>query len=187
MNLILFDLDDSLIAGDCERAWVDFLQTKGLAVDSDYLQKIDAHANDYKEGRLDIRSYVLLLLEPIKGRSVQDISRYIKPFSELIIDRFSDRVTKTLLRKHSKDFCLVVSGTLSFLVKEISFLLGVNTYFGTEAEIRNGIYTGKIVGEPNFGEEKVRRIKRWIKENQIDTNLYKIAYSDSFHFPLCFS
>ena len=85
MNLILFDLDDSLIAGDCERAWVDFLQTKGLAVDSDYLQKIDAHANDYKEGRLDIRSYVLLLLEPIKGRSVQDISRYIKPFSELIM------------------------------------------------------------------------------------------------------
>ena len=181
MNLILFDLDDSLIAGDCERAWVDFLQTKGLAVDSDYLQKIDAHANDYKEGRLDIRSYVLLLLEPIKGRSAQDISGYIKPFSELILDRFSDRVTKTLLRKHSKDFCLVVSGTLSFLVKEISFLLGVNTYFGTEPEIRNGIYTGKIVGEPNFGEEKVRRIKRWIKENQIDTNLYKIAYSDSFH------
>ena len=43
------------------------------------------------------------------------------------------------------------------------------------------IDTGKIVGEPNFGEEKVRRIKRWIKENQIDTNLYKIAYSDSFH------
>ena len=181
MNLILFDLDDSLIAGDSEKAWIDFLQKKGLIVDSYYLKKIDSHANEYKEGRLDIQSYVLLLLEPIKGRSVQDISRYIKPFSELILDRFSDRVTQTLLQKHSEDFCLVVSGTLTFLVKEISSLLGVNTYFGTDPEIRNGIYTGEILGEPNFGQEKVRRIKSWIQENQIDSSLYKIAYSDSVH------
>lgn len=181
MNLILFDLDDTLIAGDSEKAWIDFLRKRGLIRDSYYLEQIDAYTTEYRKGKLDVHSYVYLLLEPIKGRSVQEIGKYIKPFSEQILERFSDTVTKNLLQKHSKDLCLVVSGTLSFLVKEISSLLGINTCFGTDPEIRNGIYTGEILGHPNFGKEKVRRVKSWIQENQIDSNLYKIAYSDSIH------
>ncbi|HIE49069.1 MAG TPA: HAD-IB family hydrolase, partial [Gammaproteobacteria bacterium] len=74
--------------------------------------------------------------------------------------------------------CLITSGTLSFIVKEIALLLGFKTFFGTEAEIKGGLYTGRVCGKPNFGEEKVRKIQAWLGNRKFSRT---IAYSDSIN------
>ena len=176
MNLILFDLDDSLIAGDSESAWVDYLNNASLIKEKDFKEKMKNFTNNYQKGKLDTYAYSKFLLSPIKGMSLSEVDKLTKPFCEELLEIYKDNLTKDLLIKHNKDQCLVVSGTLSFLVKEISLSLGIETFFGTDPEVKNDIYTGGVKGNPNFGKEKISRVKKWIKEKKIDLNINIFAY-----------
>jgi HAD superfamily phosphoserine phosphatase-like hydrolase len=107
-----------------------------------------------------------------------EIEVLAKPFASHIVNQYRDNLTTNLLNRHVLDECLITSGTLTFLVKEIALILGVKVFFGTDPEIVNGIYTGNLEGNPNFEEEKVVRIKKWLGKRLVDQT---IAYSDSVH------
>ena len=178
MKLVLFDLDDTLLAGDTEGEWVRFMIDNGLVKDESFLEKMAIFTGNYRNGRLDIYEYSNFLLGPISGINELDLRERVKEFSKKVVEKLSDVTTYNLLKSHSSDECVITSGTLSFLVKEISNVLGVKHCFGTDAEILNGSYTGKVSGRPNFSEEKVRRIKNWIGDRSFE-GIY--AYSDSIH------
>ena len=80
--------------------------------------------------------------------------------------------------KHKNDLRVLTSGSLSFLVKEIGLKLGINVNFGTDPEYVDGKFTGKVLGRPNFSEEKVRRVEEWANGQEFE-EIY--AYSDSIH------
>ena len=180
MTLVLFDLDDTLLAGDCEKEWVDFMDRESMIKDKFFKEKMSNFHSQYKSGDLNLKAYVELLLSPIMGMQVKEIENKIKPFARKVTENLTDDVTLSLLLKHQEHNCIVVSGTLSFLVKEISKNLGIRTYFGTDPEIKNKRFTGRILGKPNFENEKVVRVKNWI--NSKDHYFKEIyAYSDSIY------
>ena len=74
---------------------------------------------------------------------------------------------------------MITSGSLSFLVKEISNLLEIKKYFGTEVEVKEGKYTGSLKGMPNFSHEKVRRVREWISLSKLSIGAEIFSYSDS--------
>ena len=178
MTLVFFDLDDTLLAGDSEAAWAKHMLFKGITEDSSFEEKIMKFDQDYRLGKLNFSAYTEFLLSPIKGMSVEEVHEIARPFSVNIVDELKDSISQALLEKHSADECLITSGTLSFIVKEIALLLGFNTFFGTEAEIKGGLYTGRVSGKPNFGEEKVRKIQAWLGNRKFSQT---IAYSDSIN------
>ena len=178
MKLVLFDLDDTLLAGDTEGEWVKFMIDNGMIKDESYLEKMAIFTGNYRNGRLDICEYSNFLLGPLSGINELDLKKKVEEFSKKVVEKLSDSTTYNLLKSHSSDECVITSGTLSFLVKEISKELGVEHYFGTDAEIISGSYTGKVSGHPNFSDEKVRRIKNWIEDRYFE-GIY--AYSDSIH------
>ena len=178
MKLVLFDLDDTLLAGDTEGEWVKFMIENGMVSDESFLEKMDIFTNNYRNGRLDIFEYSNFLLGPLSGLNELDLKERVGEFSKKVVEKLSDLTTYNLLQSHSSDECVITSGTLSFLVNEISNELGVEHCFGTDAEIISGSYTGKVSGNPNFSEEKVRRIINWIEDRSFE-GIY--AYSDSIH------
>ena len=178
MNLVLFDLDDTLLSGDTEGEWVQFMLDNGMIQDDSFLDKMSVFTADYRKGVLNIFDYSNFLLKPLRGYKVLDIKDKVEEFSTEVVNKLSDKTTESLLSSHSADQCVITSGTLSFLVKQISNELGVDHCFGTDPEIIEGFYTGKVFGHPNFSEEKVRRIKEWI-EGKFYEKVY--AYSDSIH------
>ena len=178
MKLVLFDLDDTLLAGDTEGEWVKFMIDNEIVKDESFLEKMAIFTDNYRNGRLDIFEYSNFLLGPLSGINEVNFKEKVEEFSKKVVENLSDVTTSRLLNKHSSDECVITSGTLSFLVKEISNELGVEHYFGTDAEIISGSYTGKVSGYPNFSEEKVRRIKHWIGDRSFE-DIY--AYSDSIH------
>jgi len=178
MKLVLFDLDDTLLAGDTEGEWVKFMIENGMVNDESFLEKMAIFTGNYRRGRLDIFEYTNFLLGPLSGINELDLKDKVEEFSKKVVEKLSDVTTYNLLKSHSSDECVITSGTLSFLVKEISNELGVQHSFGSDAEIINGSYTGKVSGHPNFSEEKVRRIKKWIEDRSFES-IY--AYSDSIH------
>jgi HAD superfamily hydrolase (TIGR01490 family) len=178
MTLILFDLDDTLLAGDTEAAWANYMSENMLILDKSFHLKMEQFEDQYRKGELDVVEYTQYLLSPIVGKSEEEVSELVRSFSQIAVNRFRDRLTDSLLKTHSDDECLISSGTLSFLVKEIASILGIKTYFGTDAELRDGFYTGKVKGRPNFEDEKVKKIRHWLGKRQVEA---VTAYSDSVH------
>ena len=110
--------------------------------------------------------------------SLKEIEGSIESFSFDVVDRLTDDLTQELLKKHREDVKILTSGSLSFLVDSIGKKLGIDICFGTDPEYLNGSFTGGVKGNPNFSDEKVRRIKYWMESKKFD-EIY--AYSDSIH------
>ena len=178
MTLVFFDLDDTLLAGDTEAAWANYMLENNLISDNSFHKKILEFEIQYREGLLDVVAYTKFLLSPIAGMSELEVEILAKPFASHIVNQYRDNLTTNLLNRHVLDECLITSGTLTFLVKEIALILGVKVFFGTDPEIVNGVYTGNLEGNPNFEEEKVVRIKKWLGKRLVHQTA---AYSDSVH------
>ena len=183
MNLVLFDLDDTLFDGDTEGEWVSYMMESGLIEDKDKFSKtMQGFETQYRNGELNVLSYSEFLLDPIKGKNLNKLQKQIDEFALYVSNKLSDKLTESLLKKHKSDLKVLTSGSLSFLVNKIATNLDIDVSFGTDARLLNGIFTGEVEGVPNFSDEKVRRIRSWMNSRIFEVTY---AYSDSiFDLPL---
>ena len=177
-KLALFDLDDTLFDGDTEAEWVKYMDQRGFIQDFDFYSKMEAFEKNYREGRLDVDEYSEFLLSPIIGKSLKELEDLIEDFTSDIVTRFSDELSQELLDKHKNDTKVLTSGSLSFLVHKIGTKLGIDNCFGTDPEYLEGKFTGRVEGRPNFSQEKVRRVNKWMGSKKFDQIF---SYSDSIH------
>ena len=74
MNLVLFDLDDTLFDGDTEGEWVSYMLESGLVEDKDKFSKtMQGFETQYRNGELNVLSYSEFLLDPIKGKNLNKL------------------------------------------------------------------------------------------------------------------
>ena len=177
-NLALFDLDDTLFDGDTEGEWVKYMDKAGLIHDSEFFNKMESFEKSYRQGDLNVDEYSEFLLSPLVGKSLKELEHKIDIFTSDVIERLTDELTEELLLRHRDDTKILTSGSLTFLVKVIGQKMGIETCFGTDPEYKDSVFTGKVEGTPNFSEEKVKRIKIWMKSNHFERIF---AYSDSIH------
>ena len=177
-KLALFDLDDTLFDGDTEAEWVKYMDHRGFIKDFDFYSRMEAFEKNYREGRLDVDEYSEFLLSPIIGKSLKELEDHIEDFTSDIVTRFSDELSQELLDKHKNDTKVLTSGSLSFLVHKIGTKLGIDNCFGTDPEYLEGKFTGRVEGKPNFSQEKVRRVNKWMGSKKFDQIF---SYSDSIH------
>ena len=179
MNFIIFDLDDTLLCGDCEREWINFLFSKGLLKDPEtILNKFDL---EYRKGVMNFVEYSRFIQKPIKGLSKEKVNIFIDEFIQKKIENLTDSLTKELLDEaKSANKVLIASGSHDFLVKRIANFFGINSSIGTPVEIKNDIFSGELSGEPTFAEGKVRAVEKWCSQNnqKIKESTF---YSDSIN------
>ena len=179
MNFIIFDLDDTLLCGDCEREWINFLFSKGLLKDPEaILNKFDL---EYRKGVLNFVEYSRFIQKPIKGLSKEKVNIFIDEFIQKKIENLTDNLTKELLDEaKSANKVLIASGSHDFLVKRIANFFGINSSIGTPVEIKDDIFSGELSGEPTFAKGKVRAVEKWCSQNnqKIKESTF---YSDSIN------
>ena len=179
MNFIIFDLDDTLLCGDCEREWINFLFSKGLLKDPEtILNKFDL---EYRKGVMNFVEYSRFIQKPIKGLSKEKVNIFIDEFIQKKIENLTDSLTKKLLDEaKSANKVLIASGSHDFLVRRIANFFGINSSIGTPVEIKNDIFSGELSGEPTFAQGKVRAVEKWCSQN--DQKIKEsIFYSDSIN------
>ena len=179
MNFIIFDLDDTLLCGDCEREWINFLFSKGLLKDPEtILNKFDL---EYRKGVMNFVEYSRFIQKPIKGLSKEKVNIFIDEFIQKKIENLTDNLTKELLDEaKSANKVLIASGSHDFLVRRIANFFGINSSIGTPVEIKNDIFSGELSGEPTFAKGKVRAVEKWCSQN--DQKIKEsIFYSDSIN------
>ena len=181
MKFIIFDLDDTLLCGDCERYWSNFMINKGLLKEDDHFAKINQFDEDYRNGVLNFALYSSYIQGPLKGSSQDEVNFFLKEFIPSVINELSDDLTrKFILESRSADKVLIASGSHDFLVKGFADYFEIESSIGTPVEVKNNIFTGNLSGEPTFKYGKVSAVKSWCSENNLKIS-DSIFYSDSIN------
>ncbi len=180
MTLAIFDLDNTLIAGDSDHAWGQFLADKGI-VDADLYQKAnDQFYQDYLNGNLDMTRYLEFSLAPLAANPMESLVKWRAQFVTERIQPLMLEKAQELVSSHKQQghFILIITATNRFVTEPIAEELGVDHLIATDPELINNAYTGAISGIPSFKEGKVIRLKNWMKENDytLDGSYF---YSDS--------
>lgn len=180
MRLAIFDLDNTLIAGDSDHAWGEFLIDKGL-VDADAFKKSnDGFYQDYQRGELDIIAYLRFALSPLRQFSMTELENLHSEFMASIIEPIILVKGEKLIAKHKNagDLVMIITATNSFITAPIAKRLGVTHLLASEAEIIDGMYTGEPKGIPCYQDGKVSRLNDWLANKNYSLQ-GSYFYSDS--------
>ena len=182
-NLAVFDLDNTLLAGDSDYNWSLLLIKQGLLDEKTHHERNEQFYLDYKNGNLDIYKFLAFQLKPLSEHSVADLNALHAKYMDTVIRPMMTKKAQDLVNQHKAqgDLCLVITATNSFVTKPIAQAYGIAHLIGTDPEMVNGAYTGGVAGMPSFQEGKVTRLKQWLAERGQELADFEQSYfySDS--------
>lgn len=185
MNLTLFDLDNTLLAGDSDFEWAQFLIEEGVLDRELYEAKNETFYAQYKAGTLDIHAFLDFQLQPLARHSRAQLDAWHAEFMRRKVRPMMLPKAHTLVRQHldAGDVCVVVTATNSFVTAPIAREFGVPHLIATEPEEKDGQFTGRVAGVPSFREGKVTRMEQWLSGRGWDWNCFGETrfYSDSLN------
>jgi len=166
MRLVLFDLDNTLLAGDSDQAWGEYLATIGV-VDESHIERQRAYHRQYEEGTLDIHAFLAFQLAPLAKFSRQELEAWRENFlREVIAPMVTERAQKLVEMWRQKDALLIViTATNAFVTEPIAQrFFGIEHLIATIPEEKEGKFTGRVQGTPSFQEGKIHRLRHFLKE-----------------------
>lgn len=183
MTLAIFDLDNTLIAGDSDHLWGDFLVERGLVDVKKYKATNDRFYQDYKDGRLDIEAYLSFALRPLAEHALSNLLDWREEFLAEKIAPIMLPAAARLLQKHRDQghTLMIITATNDFITGPIAEQLGVDHLIATQAKMENERYTGDIEGVPCYREGKVLRLHDWLRqtgESLADSWFYSDSHND---------
>lgn len=182
-NLALFDLDNTLLAGDSDYNWSLFLISEGLVDAKTHHDRNEQFYQDYKNGCLNIMEFLKFQLKPLSQHSKKFLDELHVKYMEKVISPMITQKAQALVDKHKAagDLCVIITATNSFVTKPIAMAYGIEHLIASEPEMVNGEYTGGVVGVPTYKEGKVTRINQWLESRGKKLNDYEVSYfySDS--------
>jgi len=184
MRLALFDLDHTLLDGDSDQLWCDFLIDKGLLDKAIFSAKNEAMARDYKTGAVNVQAFCEFYICTLTLKSPADWAAIRQEFLSTWIAPRLCAGGKAQIKTHQAkgDRVVMTTATNRFITELTAQHLGVQDLIATDAEIQKGLFTGKTAGVLNMREGKVTRLKMWCKAQALDwAQLETWGYSDSIN------
>lgn len=180
MKLALFDLDHTLLNTDSDHSWGEFLVNEGLVDPVHHRQMNDKFYEDYKAGMLDPIAYNEFVFEFLAQHSNQYLTDLHQLFMQKIIRPQMRQKGFDAIQKH-KDLGHAIVGitaTSDFITAPIFREFGITEIIATNAEVKDGYYTGKVAGTPCYQQGKLVRLEQWLAGREVDESW---AYSDSIN------
>jgi len=164
MKLALFDLDNTLLAGDSDYEWGQFLIDQGVLERAEYEAQNREFYEQYVAGTLDIHEFLGFALRPLAQHSSAELARWHADFMRSRILPMIGEKARALVERHAAagELCAVVTATNSFVTGPIAREFGIAHLIATEPEAIDGRFTGRVAGTPCFREGKVLRVEQWL-------------------------
>ncbi|MEJ6564913.1 MAG: histidinol-phosphatase [Burkholderiales bacterium] len=183
MKLVLFDLDNTLLDGDSDYEWAQFLIEKEILDRDEYESRNQDFYREYQNGTLDIVEFLDFQLRPLSEYSRAQLNQWHEEFMKVKVHPMITQAARDLVLQFSGDLVAIVTATNSFITRPIADEFGIEHLIATEPEEIEGEFTGNVVGEPSFREGKVSRVNQWL--NAIDLSLTSfeetLFFSDSIN------
>lgn len=187
MALTLFDLDNTLLTGDSDHAWMEFLGSRGIVDAEQFNRRNDQFYADYVAGHLDIRAFLDFQLTPLTAHPRAQLDAWHREYlQERVLPMISNRA-RALVEDHRQqgDQLVIITATNRFVTAPIAEEFGIEHLLATEIEENAaGDFTGKTVGTPCFQAGKIERLRHWLQEQGHDWQQSlqgSTFYSDSYN------
>lgn len=191
MTLAIFDLDNTLLRGDSDHSFGDFLISKGLVDAVQHKARNDYFYQQYKNGGLDMVAYTEFVVSALKGMSRAQREALHRDYMRDFIEPMMLPAAEALLRTHRQrgDYCLIITATNRFITEPIAARLRVDALIATDLELIDDEFTGRIQGIPSFQAGKVQRLTQWLEAYNAElapglatlSMQDSVFYSDSFN------
>jgi HAD superfamily hydrolase (TIGR01490 family) len=185
MNLALFDLDNTLLAGDSDFQWAQFLIEQRVLDREVYEARNVEFYEQYKAGTLDIHEFLDFQLKPLSRHPRSQLDAWHSDFMQNRILPIITPAARKLVEEHTLagDLCVIITATNSFVTAPIARALKVANLIATEPEQKDGEFTGRVLGLPCFREGKIARLESWLDEHNLTwlSFLESWFYSDSLN------
>lgn len=182
MALAIFDLDNTLLNGDSDHAWGEFLCDKGVVDRQLYRAANDRFYQHYKQGTLDIFEFLAFALKPLTENEPDNLAAWHQEFMSDVIEPMMLPKAEALIQQHREagELIMIITATNLFVTEPISKRIGVDVILATEPERVDGRYTGRVAGIPCFQDGKVKRLNSWLVKtsNTLEGSSF---YSDSIN------
>ena len=166
MDLAIFDLDNTLVAGDSDYQWGEFLIDIGVVERAAHASINDQFYADYKVGKLDINAFLEFQLKPLSQHPRTQLDAWHREFMQQKIAPMMTEKSRALVEQHraNGDLLVIITATNSFVTGPIATAFGIANLIGTVPEEMNGEFTGKVTGTPSFQQGKITRLNEWLAE-----------------------
>jgi HAD superfamily hydrolase (TIGR01490 family) len=180
MPLAIFDLDNTLLNGDSDYLWGQFLGELGAVDRASYERENQRFYQDYREGRLDIMAFLAFSLRPLSQYPREDLDAWHRRFMREKIEPLITPAAEQLVERHraAGDTLMIITATNAFVTAPIAARLGIRHLIATEPEMQGDRFTGLVAGVPSFRDGKVSRLQTWLSRHgtTLDGSWF---YSDS--------
>jgi HAD superfamily hydrolase (TIGR01490 family) len=182
MNLALFDLDNTLLSGDSDFEWAQFLISKGV-VDREVQEARNIQFYEqYKAGTLDIHEFLGFQLAPLTRHPRTELDAWHREYMDRHILPIIGEPALALVKQHldAGDLCAIVTATNSFVTWPIARALGIPHLIGTvpAVDVKTGAFSGGPQGTPAFRDGKIERVEAWLEA----LGLWWGCFADSYFY-----
>jgi HAD superfamily hydrolase (TIGR01490 family) len=183
MALAIFDLDNTLLAGDSDHLWGQFLVAQGLEDGTEFARANDAFYRDYQEGNLDIDAFLRFSLRPLRDHPPELLESLRARFVRECIAPLMLPAARALVDRHraAGDTLLIITASNTFITAPTAALFGVPHLIATDPEVHEGRFTGAVSGIPSFQAGKVARLEVWLAaqgESLAGSSFYSDSHND---------
>jgi HAD superfamily hydrolase (TIGR01490 family) len=183
MTLAIFDLDNTLIGGDSDYLWGNYLVSAGLVNKDLYERENQRFYDEYRHGTLNIYEFLDFSLRPLADIPMEKLLQLRESFMAEVITPLILPAAVALIGDHRRQnhTPLIITATNRFVTEPIAQALGVDNLLATEPEISDGRYTGRIAGTPTFRDGKVTRLRHWLTQHNAtlaDSWFYSDSHND---------
>lgn len=181
-NIVLFDMDNTLVMADTVQLWGEFLQEKGW-IDLDNQIARDQFHQDYMAGTLDLSANYRHEIITLKQIPLTHRHALRQEFFESRVKPKISLKGMQLIQEHKQaadTLVLLITATISFIAQPIAEYAQFDDLIATEEEIIDGEFTGHVAGIASIGDGKVIRLQQWLQQRGIEP-IHQTLYSDSFN------
>ncbi|ULQ45225.1 HAD-IB family hydrolase [Flagellatimonas centrodinii] len=180
MRLAIFDLDHTLLAGDSDLLWGQYLCRLGVVDPAYYAAENLRFYQAYQAGTLDIHAFAAFSLKPLTEHPRAQLEAWRADFMQTVVEPIICPGADPLIARHRAEgaVTLIMTATNRFITEPIAARLGVDHLIATDPEEIDGRFTGRIAGTPNFQHGKVTRLAAW-RQTQAEAADHVTFYSDS--------
>ena len=181
MTVAIFDLDNTLIGGDSDYLWGEFLCDEGIITDRESFQKMnDYFYHQYEIGELDIYAWAEFSFKVLTEFSFDELTDLRQKFVDTKIKPIFLEQAQSCINGHKENGhqVLVITASNTFITKPVVEMYGIRHLLATEPEFKSGRFTGKVSGIPCFQSGKIDNLMPWLEKNN-ESLIGSYFYSDS--------
>ena len=184
-RLALFDLDHTLLEGDSDVLWCEFLMQRGVLDRATFAPRNAAMERDYKAGTVGTQAFCEFYVATLAGRSPAEWQADREAFLRQAVAPRLSAAARRLVRQRQADCALVVltTATNRFITELTAAELGIEHLIATDCEVgADGRFTGRLQGAPNMREGKLVHLRDWLAGRRRRlSDFHSLAYSDSMN------